>query len=116
MYKYLNNSEVTYRADNIKNFIEYMENIKLFNDESMPIFKWLGNSAFVAVTHTFIYLIFASMAGYAFGVLQWKGRDKVFWLLLLTSPPTKTIYLLVAIFSVKGRMPKTNLEPYFQSH
>ena len=109
--------DITYHITSLIPYNFTFENyIKLFNDESMPIFKWLGNSAFVAVTHTFIYLIFASMAGYAFGVLQWKGRDKVFWLLLLTSPPTKTIYLLVVIFLMKGRMPKTNLEPYFQSH
>lgn len=56
----------------------------LFNDESMPIFKWLGNSAFVAITHTLIYLVVASLAGFSFGVLEWKGRDRVFWLILLT--------------------------------
>lgn len=56
----------------------------LFTDESMPIFRWLGNSAFVAITHTIIYLIVASLAGYSFGVLEWKGRDRVFWFLLLT--------------------------------
>ena len=77
--------DITYHITSLIPYNFTFENyIKLFNDESMPIFKWLGNSAFVAVTHTFIYLIFASMAGYAFGVLQWKGRDKVFWLLLLT--------------------------------
>lgn len=43
MYKYLNNSEVTYRADNIKNFIEYMENIKLFNDEHNSLIEEIKN-------------------------------------------------------------------------
>ena len=33
MYETLNKSEVTYRADNVKNFIEYMENIYLFQNE-----------------------------------------------------------------------------------
>ena len=33
MYETLNKSEVTYRADNVKNFIEYMENIYLFQKQ-----------------------------------------------------------------------------------
>ena len=33
MYETLNKNEVTYRADNVKNFIEYMENIYLFQNE-----------------------------------------------------------------------------------
>lgn len=57
---------------------------KLFTDPSMPIFRWLGNSLFVAITHTLIYLVVASLAGFSFGVLQWKGRDRIFWFLLLT--------------------------------
>ena len=43
MYKCLNNSEVTYRADNIKNFIEYMENIKLFKYEHNSLIEEIKN-------------------------------------------------------------------------
>lgn len=77
--------DITYHITSLIPYNPTIENYtKLFNDEAMPIFKWLGNSAFVAITHTVLYLIFASMAGYAFGVLQWKLRDKIFWVLLLT--------------------------------
>lgn len=77
--------DITYHITSLIPYHPTLENYRtLFNDESMPIFKWLGNSAFVAITHTVLYLVFASMAGYAFGVLQWKWRDRVFWILLLT--------------------------------
>lgn len=77
--------DITYHITSLIPYHPTLENyLLLFNDKSMPIFKWLGNSAFVAITHTLIYLLFASMAGYAFGVLQWKWRDRVFWLILLT--------------------------------
>lgn len=39
MYESLKNNEITYRADNINNFIEYMENIKLFQNEHIKLSK-----------------------------------------------------------------------------
>ncbi|MFA5486050.1 MAG: carbohydrate ABC transporter permease [Bacilli bacterium] len=54
------------------------------NNASYPIFKWLRNSAIVSITHTLLYLLFATMAAYAFGVMRWKGRNLVFGLLLAT--------------------------------
>lgn len=54
------------------------------NNANYPIFKWLRNSAIVSVTHTLLYLLFATMAAYAFGVMRWKGRNFVFGLLLAT--------------------------------
>lgn len=54
------------------------------NNSTYPIFKWLRNSALIAVIHTTLYLIIASLAAYAFGVMRWKGRNLVFGLLLAT--------------------------------
>lgn len=77
--------DITYHIASLIPYHPTFENYRtLFNDPAMPIFKWLGNSAIVSITHTLLYLIFASMAGYAFGVLQWKWRDRIFWILLLT--------------------------------
>lgn len=39
IYKSLDNSDITYRADNVKNFIEYMENIKVFQNEHNKLSK-----------------------------------------------------------------------------
>ncbi len=59
--------------------------INLFSNASAyPIFKWLRNSALISITHTLLYLIFASLAAYAFGVMRWKGRNIVFGFLLAT--------------------------------
>lgn len=59
--------------------------VNLFNNASAyPIFTWLRNSALVAISHTFLYLIFASLAAYAFGVMRWRGRNVLFGLLLAT--------------------------------
>lgn len=59
--------------------------INLFNNASAyPIFSWLRNSAIIAISHTVLYLIFASLAAYAFGIMRWRGRNVVFGLLLAT--------------------------------
>lgn len=77
--------DITHHITSLIPYHFTLENYRtLFTDESMPIFKWLANSAFVATAHTLIYIVIASLAGYAFGVLEWKGRDRVFWFLLLT--------------------------------
>lgn len=65
-----------FTLDNYKN---------LFGDPNFPLGKWFGNSIFVSVVHTVLYLIIASLAGFAFGVLEWRGRDIIFWVLLSTA-------------------------------
>ena len=44
---------------------------------------YMRNSILVAIPRVTVVLMFASMAGYAFGKLKWKGRDFVFKFLLL---------------------------------
>lgn len=46
--------------------------------------RWLLNSAIVASVITVSNVFFASLAGYAFGKLQFPGRDLIFWCLLAT--------------------------------
>lgn len=59
--------------------------IELFTKPDTPIMKWMLNSAIIAFIHTFLYLVIASLAAYAFGILRFKGRDKIFWIILSTS-------------------------------
>lgn len=63
-----------------------LENYKyvLSDFDNAPIMKWFFNSFFNASVHTFLYLVIASMAAYAYGVLKFKHRDKMFWLLIST--------------------------------
>lgn len=62
--------------DNYKNLFTGSENY--------PIINWLMNSALISISHTLLYLLFATMAAYAFGVMRWKGRNVVFGMLLAT--------------------------------
>ncbi len=72
----------------------------LFDNSAVyPIFKWLLNSALIAIIHTLLYLIIASMAAYAFGVMRWKGRDIVFGFLLATMA-IPTVINLTPLFTM----------------
>lgn len=55
---------------------------RLFANPNM--FRWIGNSVFVAVAVTLLNLMFASLAGYAFAKLSFPGRRWMFWLYLAT--------------------------------
>lgn len=52
--------------------------------ESIPIFKALFNSVFVASIVTFTVLIFSSMTGYALAKHRFKGRNVIFYLIIFT--------------------------------
>jgi multiple sugar transport system permease protein len=52
--------------------------------ESFPIWKFLFNSFFVAVSSTLGQLLLCSMAAYAFSRLHFKGRDTLFLIYLAT--------------------------------
>ncbi|WP_242824186.1 hypothetical protein [[Clostridium] dakarense] len=39
MYKSLSNNDITYRADNVNDFIEYMKNIRSFQNEHSKLSK-----------------------------------------------------------------------------
>lgn len=46
--------------------------------------RWYFNSIFIASWVTFLQILTASMAAFAFSRLEWKGRDLVFLLYLVT--------------------------------
>ncbi|HOJ45231.1 MAG TPA: carbohydrate ABC transporter permease [Bacilli bacterium] len=79
-------TEITTNVINIIPRNPTLENYEsLFARTDMyPIFNWLRNSAVVSFVHTLLYLLVASAAGYAFGVMRWKYRNFVFGLLLGT--------------------------------
>ncbi|OCT11304.1 sugar ABC transporter permease [Paenibacillus pectinilyticus] len=57
---------------------------KFFFDYSEYSYRWLLNSLIVAATVTVSNVIFASMAGYAFAKLRFKGRGVLFGILLMS--------------------------------
>ncbi|MBG9793760.1 sugar ABC transporter permease [Paenibacillus dendritiformis] len=60
-----------------------LESYKFFFEYSEHSFRWLLNSLFVASVVTVSNVFFASMAGYAFSKIKFKGRTALFTLLLI---------------------------------
>lgn len=60
-----------------------LESYKFFFDYSEYSLRWLLNSLFVASVVTVSNVFFASMAGYAFSKIRFKGRTALFTLLLI---------------------------------
>ena len=76
--------------------------VKVFS--KFPFFSTIGNSLFISVTYTFITLISASMAAFAFAKIKFRGRDVVFLLYLSTMmiPSQITIIPKFVIFDRLG--------------
>ena len=68
--------------------------ISLFSNPDAPVFRWMLNSLLISGSHTVLYLIIAALAGFAFGVAEWKGRNVVFGLLLATAMVPSIINLV----------------------
>lgn len=54
----------------------------LQNTSTAPILRWLMNSVFIAVTHTFLVIVIISITGYGYSRMTFKGRDTLFFTLL----------------------------------
>lgn len=54
----------------------------LQNSSTAPILRWLMNSVFIAVSHTFLVIVIISITGYGYSRMNFKGRDALFFTLL----------------------------------
>ncbi|AIQ22742.1 MULTISPECIES: carbohydrate ABC transporter permease [Paenibacillus] len=54
----------------------------LNNTSTAPILRWLGNSLFIATTHTILVVIVISITGFGYTRINFKGRDTLFFTLL----------------------------------
>ncbi|WP_339316603.1 carbohydrate ABC transporter permease [Paenibacillus sp. FSL R10-2734] len=54
----------------------------LNNTSTAPILRWLGNSLFIATTHTILVVIVISITGFGYTRIKFKGRDTLFFTLL----------------------------------
>jgi len=52
--------------------------------EEIPFFQQMGNSFFITLSVVFGQLLTASLAGYAFARLQFRGRNVLFWIVMAT--------------------------------
>jgi multiple sugar transport system permease protein len=70
--------------DWIPRTITFQNYQNILNNPSTPIARWFGNSLFVSTVHTMVVLVVASLAAYAYGRLEFRGRNFLFGLLLST--------------------------------
>lgn len=56
----------------------------LANVEEFPVWRWTGNSVFVALAATLLVLTVDTLAAFAYSRLRWRGRDAVFAMLVAT--------------------------------
>lgn len=55
---------------------------RIMSDPTLPVFRWLLNSLFVATAVTALVLFICSLTAYAYARLEFPGRDVIFFLLL----------------------------------
>jgi len=78
------NGEFSTNAAGFPIIISIQNYIDLFGYSAGIIVRTYANSLFVSTSSTIITLLLATMAAYAFGKLQFKGRDIIFFMLLVT--------------------------------
>lgn len=57
---------------------------RIFADPLLPLARWFLNSLLVASVGTLVVLLVSSLSGYAFGRLEFPGKDMIFSLLLFS--------------------------------
>lgn len=54
----------------------------LNNTSTAPIMRWLGNSLFIAITHTILVVLIVSVTAYGYSRMKFKYRDTLFFVLM----------------------------------
>jgi multiple sugar transport system permease protein len=55
---------------------------RVFDDPTLPVFRWFINSMIVSSAVTALVLLLSSLSAYAFARLEFPGRDVIFFILL----------------------------------
>ena len=84
--------------------VQWINYAQVWTHERVPFWRLYGNSLFIAVVSTVGELIVASMAGYSLGKIEYKGRNLVFIVMLVTMmiPAQATIVPRFVIFKSMG--------------
>ena len=84
--------------------VQWINFAQVWTHERVPFWRLYGNSLFIAVVSTVGELIVASMAGYSLGKIEFKGRNLVFIVMLVTMmiPAQATIVPRFVIFKSMG--------------
>jgi multiple sugar transport system permease protein len=71
-------NQLLYPVQWIPNPVTLENFIQIFNEPTLPIVRWFGNSVLVATVGTVLVLVVSSLSGYAFARLQFPGRSAIF--------------------------------------
>lgn len=85
LYMFMTSLRVTYTAYNFKFVLDdlTLKNYReIFYNTSFIIY--FLNSLFISLSGVLLTVVFSSMAGYAFAKLEFKGREKIFFFMLMT--------------------------------
>lgn len=85
LYMFMTSLRVTYTAYDFKFALDELtlKNYReIFYNTNFIIYFF--NSLFISLSGVILNVIFSSMAGYAFAKLEFKGREKIFFFMLLT--------------------------------
>src|SRR5436305_558943 len=52
--------------------------------EEFPIWRWTFNSVFISLASTLLVLVVDALAAFAYSRLRWRGRDRMFSILVAT--------------------------------
>lgn len=77
--------------------ISFENYVEIFTKTDTPVMRWMLNSLIIASAYTGLYLVIASLAAYAFSVMKWKGKERLFWLILSTTMIPAVINLVPLI-------------------
>ena len=75
--------------------------IHIYYDKTLPIMRWLLNSAIVTGVGTVSSLLLASLSAYAFARLQFPGRSFLFGLLIASLLVPGTVTLIPAFLLLR---------------
>ena len=70
---------------------------RVFNDPTLPVFRWFLNSMAASLSITALVLLLSSLSAYAFARLEFPGRDVIFFI-LLTSLMVPGAVTLIPVF------------------
>ena len=77
---------ISFSADNSLSLANYTFTTANYYNvfKSIPVTKYFFNSLIVALITTFGQVFVSTLAGYAFARMQFKGRDTIFFIILIT--------------------------------
>jgi multiple sugar transport system permease protein len=73
----------------------------IFQDRTLPVIRWLVNSAVVTTVGTVATLLLASLSAYAFARLEFPGRDLLFSVLIASLLVPGTVTLIPAFLLLR---------------